>query len=336
MFDFLHNLTKSAEEKRQEAITAYLDDAMSPSERERFAAQLAQDPELQAAVARERAVKQSLSQLPQRRVPRNFTLDPARYGRPAKQPLVQAYPVLRAATGLAAFFFIFALAAGLYLGGTAQDSPMAAESGAASVAMDTAVEQEAEPAAATDTESVELAVEESAPAEEIMEEEEAMEEEAASDEEMFFDATVEFSEEEQVAEEPAPAAPVVEGDSMNGEEAPTGGEDASSTPLPTPTIAGTATPTAVPTATTSQLPRATATAELTDRAVSTMTTTADAGELALAATEAVNDSDMVTAVPPQTEQPPSQPVNTLFIIQIGLLLLLIILGAVTLYARRQL
>lgn len=346
MFDFLRNLTKSAEEKRQEAITAYLDDMMSPNERERFAAQLAQEPTLQAEVERERAVKQSLSQLPQRRVPRNFTLDPARYGRPAKQPLLQVYPVLRAATGLAAFFFIFALFAGFYLNSFSSQgtditaSAPAAESAGETIAMDTAVEQEAEPAAEADSEAVEI------PAEEPMEEaaeEEAMEEEAASDEEMLFEVTAEPVE-EAMEEEPTFAATeapsAAEGESMTGEEAPTGAEDAPSVPLPTQTMAAAGTPTAVPTATTSQLPRATATAELTDRAITTTTNTADttdAGEIALAATApSIDEFAAETAVPPQTEQPPSQPVNTLLLVQIGLLLLLIILGVITLYARRQL
>ena len=100
MFDFLRNLTKSAEEKRHEQITAYLDDSLSSADRTHFEAALEQDASLQAELEQERAVKQALGQLPQRRVPRNFTLDPALYGRPARQPLIQAYPVLRAATGL--------------------------------------------------------------------------------------------------------------------------------------------------------------------------------------------------------------------------------------------
>lgn len=340
MFDFLRNLTKSAEEKRQEAITAYLDDALSPSERERFAAQLAQDTELQAEVARERAVKQSLSQLPQRRVPRNFTLDPALYGRPAKQPLIQAYPVLRAATGLAAFFFIFALFAGLYLNGfSSQEAEMAASAPAAeavsageTIAMDTAAEQAVEVTRVV-TETI-TEEEDEAMEEEEAAVEEAMEEEASTDGELFFEATEEPAEE--AMEEDPPEASFAEGENMADEEAPTGAEDSSL--LPTPTVAATAT--AVPTATISPLPRASATAESTDRAITTtMDTddTIDAGEIALAATApSIDEFAAETAVPEQREQPPSPPINTLLLIQIGLLLLLIILGAITLYARRQL
>lgn len=326
MFDFLRNLTKSAEEKRQEAITAYLDDTMSANERERFAAQLAQDTELQAAVARERAVKQSLSRLPQRRVPRNFTLDPARYGRPARQPLIQAYPVLRAATGLAAVFFIFALFSGYYLGGTSPSMAPAAES-AGGAAMDTAVEQQVEitrVVTETVTEEEVMAGEEEPAAAEAPAFEEAVEEAAEVPEE-------EEAAEEESAEEPAPAVSMPEGDgtTQNGE-APTGGEDM--TPMPTQTMAPAATPTAVPTPT----------AEFTDSAITTTMDTGDTremedGEIALNATALPLDEFAEgTAVPPQTEQPPSQPVNTLLIIQVGLLLLMLILGAITLYTRRQL
>ena len=126
---------------------------------------------------------------------------------------------------------------------------------------------------------------------------------------------------------------------MQNGDAPTGGEDAL-TPMPTQTMAAAATPTAVPTATISQLPRATATAESTDRAITTTIDTddtTDAGEMALAATApSIDQYAAETAVPDQRESTATQPVNTLLIIQVALLLLLIILGAITLYTRRQL
>ncbi|NJN54751.1 MAG: hypothetical protein HC804_08370 [Anaerolineae bacterium] len=105
MFDFLRNWTKSAEERQQEVISAYLDDALSSAERQRFEEQLAQDAALQAQVAHLRQTRQLLHQLPPRQVPRNFTLDPAVYGRPARQPLLTYYPALRAATVLTAVLF---------------------------------------------------------------------------------------------------------------------------------------------------------------------------------------------------------------------------------------
>lgn len=106
MLDFLRNLTKSAEEKKQEAVSAYLDGALTPAERQRFEQQLAQDPGLEAELEQQRRLQQTLRQLPSRPVPRSFTLDPARYGRPQPQPLVQLYPALRLATALTAVFLI--------------------------------------------------------------------------------------------------------------------------------------------------------------------------------------------------------------------------------------
>ena len=106
MFNFLRNITKSAEEKRQETVAAYLDGMLSDRERLRFEQEMGQDSGLRTQVDQLRLVKQSLRHLPQRPVPRNFILDPAQYGRPARQPWVQVYPVLRTATALAAFYLL--------------------------------------------------------------------------------------------------------------------------------------------------------------------------------------------------------------------------------------
>lgn len=110
MFDFWRNLTKSKAEKQQELLHAYIDNALSPARRQQFEAQLAQGAELQAEMESLRQVKQMVSTLPRRPVPRNFTLDPARYGRPAPQPLLQAYPALRLATVMTAVLFVLLLA----------------------------------------------------------------------------------------------------------------------------------------------------------------------------------------------------------------------------------
>lgn len=110
MLDFWRNWTKSAEEKRQEALNAYLDGSLLPRQQAAFEAELAQDEALRAELAQLRLVRERLRQLPRRSAPRNFTLDPALYGRPQHERLVQAYPVLRAATVLTAFFFVLAVA----------------------------------------------------------------------------------------------------------------------------------------------------------------------------------------------------------------------------------
>jgi anti-sigma factor RsiW len=110
MFDFWRNLTKSKAEKEREQLHAYVDNALSPAERVRFEARLVEDADLQAEVESLRQVKQMMAAVPRRRVPRNFTLDPAKYGRPALPPLLQAQPALRLATVLTAVIFIFVLA----------------------------------------------------------------------------------------------------------------------------------------------------------------------------------------------------------------------------------
>jgi hypothetical protein len=134
MFDFLRNLTKSAAEKRQEALHAYVDNALTPSQRQRFEQDLKQDAGLQAEVAYYRLLKAQVRQLPRRPAPRNFTLDPALYGRPQKQPLLHLYPALRVATTLTAFFFILALFVDLLApGAPAPSDRLSQSSGAAQV-----------------------------------------------------------------------------------------------------------------------------------------------------------------------------------------------------------
>lgn len=132
MFDFLRNLTRSADDRRQEALNAYLDNALSAREQTRLEQQLAADPVLEAELNQLRQVKSRLHQLPRLRAPRNFTLDPAVYGRPASSPAVRLYPFLRTATALTAFMFILALSltffnqGGLLTAGEIQDQALEA------------------------------------------------------------------------------------------------------------------------------------------------------------------------------------------------------------------
>jgi len=116
MFDFLRERGSTAEEKRREALGAYLDNALTPAERARFERQLAADPALRAELEQMRLLKRQMRAMPRRRVPRSFALNPALYGRPKPQPMMQLYPVLRGATALTAFFLIFTLALGAFRG----------------------------------------------------------------------------------------------------------------------------------------------------------------------------------------------------------------------------
>lgn len=114
MFDFLRDRGSTAEDRHREALSAYLDNALTAAERERLEGQLARDATLRAELERMRVLKLQLRAMPRRRVPRSFALDPALYGRPKAQPMMQLYPVLRGATALTAFLLIFTLALGAF------------------------------------------------------------------------------------------------------------------------------------------------------------------------------------------------------------------------------
>lgn len=156
MFDFLRNLTKSAEEKRQEAISAYLDGAATPAERRRFEQQLVRDPGLQVELEQQRRLQRTLRQLPRRPVPRSFTLDPARYGRPQPQPLVPLYPALRLATALTAVFLIAVVALDLFTPAAAPSFSGAAEPAADTVSMAVSVTRVVTEEITVEGESVEV------------------------------------------------------------------------------------------------------------------------------------------------------------------------------------
>lgn len=213
MFDFLENLRKTDELKRQEAITAYLDGALTPGERRRFEEKLAADETLRAEVEQQRLIKENLQRLPFVRSPRNFTLNPALYGRPAPEPAGRLYPALRAATVLVAFFFVIAVAAELLTfagrgGPSLALAPMADE--AAEISKEVIVsESEGAPMEATAARSVvaEEALDVQAEAEEMVAEAEMAAEAPAEEmpipiEEPVVEEAVEA--EEAAADEPMP------------------------------------------------------------------------------------------------------------------------------------
>ncbi|MEM7111566.1 MAG: hypothetical protein AAF614_03985 [Chloroflexota bacterium] len=142
MFDYLRNLSKSSEEKRQEMLTAYVDGELSPQDVQQFEALMVQDSSLQAEVEAQQLLQQRMQLAARRRAPRSFTLDPAVYGVPespsvferlfggqpsgsATPALARSYPVLQTATVLAALMLFLVL--GLDLVGNGR---LALESGA--------------------------------------------------------------------------------------------------------------------------------------------------------------------------------------------------------------
>lgn len=216
MFDFIRNLTKSAEEKRLETLNAYLDGELSARDQRRFEQELEEDAALRAEMAQLRQVKQGIGQLPRARAPRNFTLDPAVYGRPQPQPAYELYPALRVATALAAFFFIIAVVLDLATPAGGLGQPLAA------------VSSQEEPAAA-EVEMAEEAAEADQPVvtrvvEEVVVEGETIEvtrivTETVEEEEMAAAAEEEAPEEARDEAEAAPEEPVEE-EAMEAETAP--------------------------------------------------------------------------------------------------------------------
>ena len=356
MLDFLRDLTKSAEEKRQEQLTAYVDGELSPRERGRFEQMLAEDSTLQAEVAQYRQFKQQLHHLPRRRVPRNFTLDPAVYGTPARQPLLQLYPVMRAATVITAVFLVIAVTADLLtLSGVGSD--MAAPA-AAPVAMqsDTAEEAASEPVAENAIVEEEAVAESEAqttiesfaaeaPAAEVGVAEEPVVEEMAEEpaEIEVTEEMTEMPEAETALVEPGAAVKITpiaigpeaetatdagtqndDGEDTAANDMTTAAEVQPADSPPTPSPAATPTP---------DTPRVQPTETITDRAELSQEAATEVAS-APEPTAAVVQEQGETAVSPPP--PPTSPISTLRFIQIGLAVLLVLLGTAVWFTRRQL
>lgn len=182
MFDFVRNLRKSAEEKQQELLTAYIDDTLSAAERQRFEAQMGRDEALAAQVRQQRLIKQRLSGMPRRRVPHSFALDPAVYGKPTPRPLFRLYPALQTATVLAALMLMFLVGLELF-GGGSQSANVEAPVAMVEQAAETAVLPEAA-APAAEAYPAETMAFEAAPAEAPAEEALAADAPAPAEDEM--------------------------------------------------------------------------------------------------------------------------------------------------------
>jgi cytoskeletal protein RodZ len=310
MFEFWREWRKSAEEKRQERINAFLDDALSPAERQRFEEELAADAALQAEVARLRVLKQQLRQLPSRPVPRQFMLDPAKYGRPAPQPLFQFYPVLRTATVLTGIFLVIAISLSMFQNGAQlQGIAFQAEPEIVEVTrvVTESVVEEGDAIAEEDVAVEELAMEQTA----VQATEAPLPAPAA---EMAPEAAAEAVEEAEVPAEVPAEAPAA---NLAAEEP--AAEDAADGALASPALTPTITP--LPTATPSELPRMTATAVPSDRVAE------DSGEKA---------DVTATAVPAPAPTSQTQRLDVYTILFIILAVIFVLLLAATLWVRRQL
>ena len=91
-----------------ELLSAYLDGRLNPAESAQLRSRLGSDAQIRAILDDLRTSRGLLRQLPQRRVPRNFTLTPKMAG--LKAPVPRVYPSLRMATVLAALLFVITFA----------------------------------------------------------------------------------------------------------------------------------------------------------------------------------------------------------------------------------
>ncbi|MFP3853273.1 MAG: anti-sigma factor family protein [Anaerolineales bacterium] len=89
--------------KDLEQLSAYLDGELSERETRRLESRLKEEPRLQAALQDLRQTSQMLSQLPEVRVPRSFTVSPEMVGEGRRS---WQYPLMQLATAAAAFAFL--------------------------------------------------------------------------------------------------------------------------------------------------------------------------------------------------------------------------------------
>ncbi len=106
---------KGKDARQREALSAFIDGALSPREAEHLQKQLTANPTLRAEYDELHRTVQLLRSAPAVRLPRFFTLDPAVYGK-VKPRRVYAYPVLRAATAVATVLMIVLFAGDMFLG----------------------------------------------------------------------------------------------------------------------------------------------------------------------------------------------------------------------------
>jgi anti-sigma factor RsiW len=87
-----------------EALSAYLDGQLSPSESQRLEERLHSEPELEELLADLRFARSALKRVPRRAVPRSFVLRPSMPQ--VRGPVPQSVPVLRLASVLAALVLV--------------------------------------------------------------------------------------------------------------------------------------------------------------------------------------------------------------------------------------
>ena len=108
-------MTNKISNRTLEAMSAYLDDELSPGARRRLETRLEQDPDLRVALEGLQRTRALLRSQPSLRAPRNFTLTPQMAGvRAGRRASTGAYPMLRLASALAAIFLLIAVVGELF------------------------------------------------------------------------------------------------------------------------------------------------------------------------------------------------------------------------------
>lgn len=145
-------------ERLDERLSAYLDDELTPQERRRLEAQLAEDPDLRAELEALRNTVSLVRDLPSVPAPRNFILSPSMVERVQPAPTSRARrlsptrawaaPLLTAATAIVSMLFVVVLAGDLLLPGIgglapAPPAPAGVEEGP-QLALEAVPEKEAE------------------------------------------------------------------------------------------------------------------------------------------------------------------------------------------------
>src|SRR5258708_5867857 len=99
--------------RKLELLSAYLDGALSSSERTQLEARLQQEPDLRAALDDLRQTVQLIRAVPKLALPRNFTLDPAKYRR--RTPWWARFGMFQVVGAIGAAASILIIAFGLLL-----------------------------------------------------------------------------------------------------------------------------------------------------------------------------------------------------------------------------
>lgn len=107
-------MNRDLNQKDLELISSYLDNSLTAKEKQRFETRLRDEPNLRTELEGFRRTRAMLRGLPQRRAPRNFTLNPSMV---KARPTFNLFPGFRLATGLAALMFFLTFAGDLLTGG---------------------------------------------------------------------------------------------------------------------------------------------------------------------------------------------------------------------------